>query len=82
MTVQVYGATGNTVPGSITDPGWVKLSHEVVLAKKHAQLKLLEPKHGFRYVVLWISGASASSVGTAQAPGHVDVNELELFPPS
>jgi hypothetical protein len=82
MTVQAYGATGNTVPGSITDPGWVKLSHEVVLAKKHAQLKLLEPKHGFRYVVLWISRAPASSVGTAQAPGHVDVNELELFPPS
>ncbi len=82
MTVQAYGATGKTVPGSITDPAWVKLSHEIVVAKKHAQLKLLEPKHGFRYVVLWISRAPASSTGTAQAPGHVDVNELELFAPS
>ena len=81
MTVQVYGATGKTVPSSITDPAWVKLSHATLLAKKHASLKLLEPKHAFRYVVLWISRAPASSIGTAQAPGHVDVNELELFPP-
>ena len=82
MTVLVYGATGSTVPSAITDPGWVKLSHSTILARKHAHLKLLEPKRGFRYVVLWISRAPASSTGTAQAPGHVDVNELELFPPS
>jgi hypothetical protein len=33
-----------------------------------------------RFVALWVSKAPASSVGTAQSPGRVSVNELELFP--
>ena len=33
----------------------------------------------FRFVTLWISQAPQSSVGTPQAPGHISVNELELF---
>lgn len=32
-------------------------------------------------MTLWISKAPESAVGTATAPGHVDVNEVELFPP-
>jgi hypothetical protein len=30
-------------------------------------------------VTLWISKAPAASIGTAKAPGHVTVDELELF---
>jgi hypothetical protein len=73
MTVQVYGANAKTVPGSITDPAWVKLSHATVLAKRHARITLLESKHAFRFVTLWISRAPSGA-------GHVAVNELELFP--
>ena len=83
MTVQVYGATGKTVPSSITDPAWVKLSHATILAKKHASLKLLEPKHAASGT--WRCGSAARPrprSAPPQAPGHVDVNELELFPPS
>jgi hypothetical protein len=80
MTIQVYGANGHTLPGSITDHAWVKLSPNLVDKSKHLRLKLRESKKAFRYVTVWISKAPASSVGTAQAPGHVSVNELELFP--
>jgi len=80
MTVQVYGANSTTVPSSITDPAWVALSHSTVVHKRHVHLTLRESKHAFRWVTLWISQAPASSVGTAQAPGRVTVNEVELFP--
>ena len=36
-------------------------------------------KKPYRFIVLWISQAPASAVGTPQAPGRVSVNELELF---
>ena len=80
MTIQVYGANGKTLPTSITDHAWVKLTPNVLEKSKHLRLKLKAPKKAFRFVTLWISGAPASSVGTPQAPGHVSVNELELFP--
>jgi hypothetical protein len=80
MTVQVYGANVRTAPTSITDKAWVALSHSLVLAKKHARIKLRDSKKAFRFLTLWISRAPAASVGTPQAPGHVSVNELELFP--
>lgn len=80
MTIQIYGANGSTVPTSITDPHWVKLTHSTVTHERHLRLTLKESSHAFRYVTLWISQAPASSVGTAQAPGHVSVNEVELFP--
>jgi hypothetical protein len=80
MTIQVYGANGKTLPTSITDHAWVKLTPNVLEKSKHLRLKLRAPKKAFRFVTLWISGAPASSVGTPQAPGHVSVNELELFP--
>jgi hypothetical protein len=79
MTVQVYGANGKTVPPSITDPGWVTLSHAIVIHKKHAHIKLAH-KQAFVFIALWISRAGEKSVGTATAPGHVSVNEIELFP--
>jgi hypothetical protein len=82
MTVQVYGANGQTPPPSITDPAWLALSPSLVEAKKHARIKLAATtaaKQPHRFIVLWISQAPASAVGTPQAPGHVSVNELELF---
>lgn len=82
MTVQVYGANGHTVPASITAPAWVPLSAFKVAKKKHLRLKLRDSKKAFTFITLWISKAPASSIGTATAPGHIDVNEVELFPTS
>ncbi|MGH2865387.1 MAG: hypothetical protein ACRDJX_09085 [Solirubrobacteraceae bacterium] len=81
MSVQVYGANGHTVPESITDPAWVPLSAPRVIKKKHSRFKLRHAKKAFTYITLWISNAPASALGSATAPGHVDVNEVELFPP-
>jgi hypothetical protein len=80
MSVQVYGANGHTLPASITDPAWVQLSSYLVENKRSKHIKLRDSTKAFRYVTLWISKAPAASAGTAQAPGHVAVNEFELFP--
>jgi len=80
MSVQVYGANGHTLPSSITDSAWVELSPYRVVHKHNVHFKLRDSTKAFRFVTLWISKAPAASVGTAQAPGHVSVNELELFP--
>jgi hypothetical protein len=83
MTVQVYGSAAATLPASITDPAWVALTPSFVEHKRHVRLALgagsAAAKHAYRFVTLWISQAPAASVGTAAAPGHVSVNELELF---
>jgi hypothetical protein len=79
MTVQVYGTSGPTLPTSITDPAWVKLSPSLLVKTRHMRIKLKSAK-AVRFVALWISKAPAASVGTPQAPGRVSVNELELFP--
>jgi hypothetical protein len=80
MTVQVYGANGHTAPATITSPAWTPLSPPEVVKKKHLRIALRHSAKAFTFITLWISEAPESS--TAQAPGHVDVNELELFPPS
>ncbi len=89
MTVQIYGADGQAPPTSITDPAWVALTPALQAKKKHARIKLgrsgsaasqAAAKQPHRFVVLWISQAPASAVGTPEAPGRVSVNELELFP--
>ncbi len=80
MVVQVYGANGHTIPGSITDKAWVPLSHSLTIKKRHARIGLKNKKKSYRYVTLWISRAPASAVGTPEAPGRVTVNELELLP--
>jgi hypothetical protein len=80
MTVQVYGANGHTAPATITAPAWTPLSPPEVVKKKHLRIALRHSAKAFTFVTLWISKAPESS--TAEAPGHVDVNELELFPPS
>jgi hypothetical protein len=48
--------------------------------KRHEHIKLKDSTKAFRFITLWISRAPAAQVGTAEAPGHVSVNELELFP--
>jgi hypothetical protein len=80
MTVQVYGANTQTAPSSITDPAWVALSRSLTVKKKRTHIKLRDSKQTFTFVTLWISRAPEASIGTPEAPGHVDVNELELFP--
>jgi hypothetical protein len=80
MTVQVYGSRAHTLPGSITDPAWVTLSRSQVVKQTKLRIKLLDSKRAFRFLTLWISKAPAAPIGTPQAPGHVSVNELELFP--
>jgi len=82
MTVQVYGANGKHAPATITEPGWTPLSSSHVLKKKATHLKLRAGAKGFRFLVVWIVKAPASAVGTPQAPGHVDLSEVELFPPA
>jgi hypothetical protein len=87
ITVQIYGANGEAPPTSITDPAWVALTPAIVAKKKHARIKFggstttgqAAAKKAYRFIVLWISQAPASAVGTPDAPGHVSVNELELF---
>jgi hypothetical protein len=80
MSIQIYGANGTALPTSITDPAWVQLSPYLAVKKRNERIKLKDAAKAFRFITLWISKAPAASVGTAEAPGHVSVNELELFP--
>jgi hypothetical protein len=80
MTIQLYAANTPTAPTSITDPAWVTLSSSMIDKKKDLRVTLRHSAKAFRFMTLWISQAPAASVGTEQAPGHVSVNELELFP--
>ena len=77
MKVQVYGAKGSKPPESITDPAWIPLSSSQVVSKR-VQIQLRDSTKAFRFVTLWISQAPPGS--TARSPGHVSVNEIELFP--
>jgi hypothetical protein len=87
MTVQVYGSDAATLPASITDPAWVALTPSLLEHKRHARIVLgggtaamaAAAKRAYRFITLWISRAPAASVGTPAAPGHVTVDELELF---
>jgi hypothetical protein len=80
MAIQIYGANGATVPGSITDKAWVALSHQFTVKKRHAKVNLRNRKKAYRFVTVWISQAPESAVGTPEAPGHVTINEIELLP--
>ncbi len=79
VTVEVYGAVGKTPPASISAPAWKRLVGLKVLTKKTTTLKLKHAGKGFRYIVLWLAKAPASS--TPANPGAVAINEFELFPP-
>jgi hypothetical protein len=79
ITVEVYGANGKVLPASISDPAWNRIVGLKVLKRKTTTLKLKTNSKGYRYVLLWLAKAPASS--TAAAPGTVSINEFELFPP-
>jgi hypothetical protein len=79
MTVQVYGADTSSLPSSISSSAWVALSGPKTASNRHTQIEL-KSTTPVRFVTLWITHAPAASVGTAQAPGSVNVNEIELFP--
>jgi hypothetical protein len=81
MTVQLYGADGHGAPSAITEPGWKRLSATRVLKKRETHVKL-HSGQAFRFVVVWIVKAPDSTLGTPQTPAHVDLNEVELFPPA
>jgi hypothetical protein len=88
MTVQVYGSDAATLPSSITDPAWVALTPSFIEKKRHVRIKFghgsaaitSAAKLPYRFITLWISQAPAASVGSPESPGHVAVNEFELFP--
>ncbi|MEA2214553.1 MAG: hypothetical protein QOK19_114 [Solirubrobacteraceae bacterium] len=80
ITVQVYGTAARTVPASITDPAWVPLSRSISVKKRHAQIALRNRKKSYRFVTVWISKAPASALGTAEAPGKIVLDEIELLP--
>ncbi|MFI5005385.1 MAG: hypothetical protein ACHQE6_10275 [Solirubrobacterales bacterium] len=82
MTVQVYGAKGAKAPALIVDPGWTPLSGSHVLKKKVTHLKLRTEGRAYRRIVVWITKAPPASQGTAQAPGHVALSEVALYPPA
>jgi hypothetical protein len=82
MTVEIFGTNSQPLPGSITDEAWVPLSRGIVTKKKSTTIKLRDANQKFGTLLAWISAAGEKSVGTAQAPGHVGVEELELFPPA
>lgn len=79
-SVEVYGANGAALPASITEPAWTRLVGLKTLKKKSTAFKLKTKGKSFRYVVLWLAKAPASS--TAANPGRVAIGEFELFPPS
>jgi hypothetical protein len=79
ITVEIYGANGKAVPGSITDTGWKRLAGLKVLKKKGTPLTLKTGGKGYRYVVLWLAKAPPGS--TPATPGTVAIDEFELFPP-
>jgi hypothetical protein len=80
IRIQVYGANVTSAPTSITDPAWVRLSPPRTVKKRRLRMSLRDSSKAFQFVTVWISQAPASAVGTAAAPGHVDINEVELFP--
>ncbi len=77
--MEVYGAVGKTPPASISDPAWKRVVGLKVLTKKTTALNLNTAGKGYRYIVLWLAKAPASS--TAANPGTVSINDCELFPP-
>lgn len=80
ITIAMYGANGHDLPPLITDSKWKKLHGARLLKKKKATIKLKTKGAAYRFVLLWIVKAPASS--TPADPGRVAIRELELFPPS
>jgi hypothetical protein len=81
MTLEVFGANGSTIPPTIVDPAWKKLTASHLVKKKDATIKLGAGGKAYRFLVLWFIQAPASAVGTPAAPGHISIGEVVPFPP-
>ncbi len=76
FTVEVFGANGSKLPEQITDPAWKKLSPSRVVKKKTSTIKLGTGGKSYRYLVLWLTKAPASS------PEKVSLGEVVPYPPA
>ena len=74
VTVEVFAANGSKLPPTIVDPAWKKLSPSHLVKKKTATIKLADGGKAFRFLVLWLTKAPASS------PEKVSLGELVLYP--
>lgn len=80
MRIQVYGTKRKHLPKTITSKGWVKLSGPHVVEKHKSFVNLrYSKKQKFRQILIWFVKAPSSS--TPEEPGHIAVNELELYEP-
>lgn len=78
MTVKIYGTQRKHLPKTLDAEGWVKLSGVHVAKKRKSIVKLrYSKKKKFRQLLIWIAKAPKSS--TPEAPGHVAINEVELY---
>jgi len=77
----VFGANGTRTPRDDHRSGLGGAVQPAVQKERHDRIKLTGSS-AFRFVVLWITGVPAGSVGTPQAPGRVSVNELEALLPA
>jgi hypothetical protein len=81
MTLEVFGSNASTIPATIVDPGWTKLTPSHLVKKKTATIKLGTGGKTFRFIVLWFTMAPAAAVGTPTAPGHISIGEVVPYPP-
>jgi len=78
FTLQVYGTKQKKKPPeTITSKGWTKLTGSHVAKKHTSTVNLHKSKQQFRQILVWFVKAPESS--TPEAPGHVAINELELY---
>ena len=81
MTVQVYGATAQHGARLDHRPGLGSAEPATLTSKKrHDAHQAARLDEGIPLRDAVDQQAPAAAVGTAEAPGHVSVNELELFP--
>lgn len=80
ITIEMYGANGQNPPALLSDSTWKKLHGTRLLKKKKVTIKLATKGAAYRFVLLWVAKAPASS--TSAKPGKVAIREIELLPPS
>jgi outer membrane biosynthesis protein TonB len=74
MSVEIYGANGPTLPKTISDPAWVRLTSRPAL-KARATIKLNTHAKRYRHLLVWVVRGAP---GSGASP--VDIAELSLFP--
>lgn len=78
FTLQVYGTKQKKdPPEAITSKGWVKLTKSHVAKNHKSIVSLSKSNEEFRQILIWLVKAPEGS--TREAPGHVAINEVQLF---